>query len=400
MSAGRVLRLAAVLAAAAAVFLASAGFMLLASLRGAGGEASAEAGLAAEPGPEERVNVLLLGVDLVEGTERSDTIMVLSLDPLLRTAAVLSIPRDTLAALPGRPTRERIGHAHAYGGPAAAVRAVSQLLGVPIHHHVKVKFQGFVAAVDALGGVTLDVEQRMRYSDPAQGLEIDLQPGRQHLDGERALQFVRYRLDGDLNRIRRQQQFLRALMDQAFQTGTVLRLPAAALTLSRHVETSLRPDQVVQLAQLAARVKPGDVEMAALPVRPEWTGPEGTGTYLGEEMDPVLAGPVVDRLLRGIDRTANARVRVRVVDASGSGGRVRAVQDLLAGYGYAVVGTAVAPPQRETRVLHPGDQGEGAARLLARTLAPALGHVGVYRAAGGRDWEGADLVLLVGTAAG
>ncbi len=407
------LRLALWALALIGVFALSAGVSLFAFLRSLGGrEAVAGSALLPEPRPEERINVLLLGVDAVESTERSDTIMVASLDPLTREAAVLSIPRDTLVNLPGRPGREKIAHAHAYGGPLASLRVVSELLDVPIHYYVKVDFRGFVALVDALGGVTLNVEKPMRYSDPYQNLEIDLQPGLQRLDGDKALQFVRYRQDGDLNRIRRQQAFLRALADEVFRAGTVLRLPRVVLELSRYVETNMSPEEIMRLARLAAAVDREKVAMDSLPVRPLWTGPPGSEHYIGEEVDPAGVATVVDRLLRGIDRAANGRIRVRVVDASGRPDQVQPVVRLLRDYGYSVLAEqARASAEDETRVIH-GGQGESVlrAQVLARTVSAALGPVKVYRSrAGGfpfglraeaRDLEGADLVLIVGKTSG
>lgn len=394
------------------VFSFSAGLGLFAFLNGLRGEGTVQgAGLVAEPGPGERVNVLVLGVDSVDGVERSDTIMVFSLDPLTREIALLSIPRDTLVEIPGRPGREKITHAHAYGGPLKSLLTVSAFLGEPIHYYVKVDFKGFASLVDILGGVTVDVEKPMRYHDPTQDLHIDFAPGRQRLQGQKALEFVRYRSDGDLNRIRRQQAFLQAAADEAFRAGTILKLPKMLGELARYVETNMTPQEMLSLAQQVAAADRSEIVMGTVPVRAAWTtGVRGGEVYLGEEADPQGKADRVERLLKGVDRAANARVKVSVVDASGEAGGGDRLSRLLRGLGYAVVSVSERPAggAGETAVIYNGgEDGHLLAQVLARSLADSLGPVAVYRpapwkvlfgAGKGAAPEGADLTLTVGRA--
>jgi len=137
----------------------------------------------------ERTNILVLGVDARPGetTSRSDTMILVSVDPKLNKAAVVSIPRDTKVTIKG--ATEKICAANALGGPQLAVSTVEDLMGIDIDYWVEMDFNGFKKIVDTLGGVTITVPQRM-YK-PSEG--IDLQPGTKKLNGSEALAFVRFR---------------------------------------------------------------------------------------------------------------------------------------------------------------------------------------------------------------
>src|SRR5690606_33450199 len=127
----------------------------------------------------------------LEGGARTDTMILFSWDKQTGTIGALSIPRDTRVQIPGRRGYDRVNAAHAIGGPELAVRTVEQLTGVDVDYYVRLDFEGFQRIVDTLGGVVIDVERAMHYSDSAQGLYIDLKPGIQLLDGAQALQYVR-----------------------------------------------------------------------------------------------------------------------------------------------------------------------------------------------------------------
>lgn len=405
----RLARLLAWVVGLALLFSVGVGAGLLAFLGGLGDRGAARGfPFAAEPKPGERINVLVLGLDDDRtAVHRSDTMMVVSLDPLTHEVGLLSIPRDTLVDIPGGPRRDRITHAHAYGGPLKSLVTASELLGVPIHYYVRVNFAGFKAIVDLLGGVTVDVEKPMRYSDPTQDLHIDLKPGRQRLDGDKALQFVRYRNDSDLDRIRRQQAFLRALADEAFRIGVIPRLPRLAGEIAQHVETNMSPQEILQFARLATAVERDRIRMGTVPTRAVWSA---QNEYRGEEADRAGLAELVARLLKGIDREANSRVRVRVARGSASPEQAWRVAAYLREQGYQVVEVAGDPERgaEGTAVIYEG--GEDAhlqAQLLARTLAeefhpvevlrpaPLLGLLGARASGPGQGGE-ADLLVVAG----
>jgi polyisoprenyl-teichoic acid--peptidoglycan teichoic acid transferase len=164
-------------------------------------------------------NILILGSDkranLAEDPGRSDTTMLLRLDPDRNAIAVMSIPRDLKVEIPGYGTG-KFNEAYTYGGPKLTLQLVKQLTGLPINHVVNVDFLGFVRAVDAIGCVYVDVDRRYFHSNlglsaSEQYAEINVEPGYQLLCGKKALQYVRYRhTDTDLVRSSRQQDFISA----------------------------------------------------------------------------------------------------------------------------------------------------------------------------------------------
>src|SRR5829696_3195926 len=164
-------------------------------------------------------NILILGSDLRASEPgdpgRSDTTMLLRLDPDRNAIALLSIPRDLKVELPGYGT-EKFNGAYTYGGPKLTLQVVKELTGLPINHVVNVDFLGFVRAVYAIGCVYLDVDRRYYHSNEGvaaseQYAEINVQPGYQLMCGKKALEYVRYRhTDTDLVRAARQQDFLSA----------------------------------------------------------------------------------------------------------------------------------------------------------------------------------------------
>lgn len=195
------------------------------------------------PAEDERLNILFMGIDggiLANGarmTGRSDVLILLSIDRVSRDAMLLSIPRDTRVILAGH-GEAKINAAHVYGGIPLTITTVTELLEQPIHYYVKLDLQAFQNLVDAVGGVTIDIHQTMQYEDPydVPPLVIDLQEGQQHLDGARAMQFVRFRDQlGDIGRLGRQKEFVLALMDQVLSFTGIWRLPAIA----RQAKTSL-----------------------------------------------------------------------------------------------------------------------------------------------------------------
>ncbi|MCD5407250.1 MAG: LCP family protein [Desulfotomaculum sp.] len=143
---------------------------------------------------EERLNFLLLGMDArpCEKTTRTDTIIFVSIDPKENRIAVMSIPRDTRVKIPGHGS-DKINAVNVYGGPELVSQTVSDLLGVPVDHYVLTNFDGFKDIVDAVGGVDFYVAQDMYYYGPADNTLIDLKKGQQLLDGDKALQFIRFR---------------------------------------------------------------------------------------------------------------------------------------------------------------------------------------------------------------
>ncbi len=213
----------------------------------------------------ERTNILVLGVDARPGQNnthaRSDTMLLVSLDPNLKKVAIVSIPRDTRVKLNG--STDKINSASVYGGPELATKLVGEMMSIKVDYYVEMDFSGFKNIIDTLGGVDIDVPQRM-YK-PSEG--IDLQPGQQHLDGSQALGFVRFRdyTYGDIDRTQAQQQFLKALSKEVLQAKTVTRLPSLVNELHQCIYTNISISNMLKLAAWAPAFSPEGIYSQTLP---------------------------------------------------------------------------------------------------------------------------------------
>lgn len=211
---------------------------------------------------KERVNILLLGGDSrgmgKNEIPRSDSLMIASLDPVTKKSYLFSILRDTYVDIPGQGS-DRINAAIARGGPELAMKTVSNLMGIPIQYFVYTDFKGFIALVDALGGIDLEVEKDMYYTDSADDnqYDINLKKGYQHLDGNTALQYVRFRHDAtsDFTRTERQRKFMQALAEKLQSTTSLLKLPSILSSIDPYIETNLNVNQMIKLASLGFEVK-------------------------------------------------------------------------------------------------------------------------------------------------
>jgi LCP family protein required for cell wall assembly len=220
----------------------------------------------------ERVNVLLLGGDSrglkKNEVPRSDTLLVASVDPVTKKGHLLSILRDTYVKIPGH-YDDRINTALALGGPDLAMKTVSDFLGIPIQYYVYTDFKGFIALIDAIDGVDFEVEKDMKYSDAEDGHEYDinLKKGFQHLDGKKALQYVRFRHDAlsDFTRTERQRNFLQAVAGKMQTTASLLRLPRILSAIDPYVETNLSTTDMLKLASLAYDAKTDGIGTAQIP---------------------------------------------------------------------------------------------------------------------------------------
>lgn len=226
----------------------------------------------------DRLLILFLGTDeVIDENVRADSIMLFSLDSKTGEAGILSVPRDTRVWVSSRQKWERINAAYAYGGAQMAMEAVSELLGVPIAYYVQTDFQGFKQMIDLLGGVEIDVKREMRYVDQSQDLVINISPGRQILNGEKALQYVRYRdMLGDValvdpfadeydGRVERQRKFFEALVSKTLSSSSISKLPRLAVQTFRIVDTNLPFEKVINLALSASKFSTDHVETAVLP---------------------------------------------------------------------------------------------------------------------------------------
>lgn len=206
---------------------------------------------------------LLVGTD--DGNGNADTIMVVSFDTKNSKVGVISIPRDTLVDEPRKV--KKINGAYGIGGVEELAREVSELVGFPVDHSIKVDIAAFVDLVNELGGVDFYVPCDMYHNDGA-GFIIDLKEGQQYLNGDQALQLVRYRgyASADLGRIQTQQKFLTAMAKQTLKATNLSKLDSFARIFDRYVETDLSLTDIIYFASQALYLDfSEDVTFATLP---------------------------------------------------------------------------------------------------------------------------------------
>jgi LCP family protein required for cell wall assembly len=213
-----------------------------------------------EPEPEKldisgRINILLLGEDNVDGSRRSDTVAFVAVDVDEYNMRVLSLPRDTRVYIPGH-GNQKLNHAYAYGNVELLKATVERFLGTTIHYYVKIDYDNFPPLVDLVGGVDILVGKAMKYKDKRGHLDINIPDGKQRMNGETALKYVRFRNDaqGDIGRIMRQQQFLKALLHRMYEPENMMRFATLAQEITNTLKTDMRPSLTLQLCSFVKRL--------------------------------------------------------------------------------------------------------------------------------------------------
>ncbi|WP_414549373.1 LCP family protein [Anabaena sp. CCY 0017] len=199
----------------------------------------------------------------------ADVMILTKFDPATKKIAMLSIPRDTRTEVVGYGVK-KLNAANVDGGPALTAKTVSNLLGdVAIDRYIRINVLGVGKLIDALGGVTVHVPKDLKYQDDSQRLYINLKAGKQHLNGDQALQLLRFRHDelGDIGRVQRQQMVIRALMDQALNPTTLAQLPKVLNVVKDNIDTNLTIEELLALAGFGVRTNRANMHMFMLPGR-------------------------------------------------------------------------------------------------------------------------------------
>ncbi|WP_010531651.1 LCP family protein [Lentibacillus jeotgali] len=196
---------------------------------------------------DDPISILLLGVENYStngDNGRTDTMLVATFNPSDASLKLVSLPRDTLVEIAGRGTKEKITHAHAYGGKEMAIKTVEQFLDIPIDYYAAVNFDAFINIVNILDGIEVDVpfdfEQRTKRESGNENLQFT--EGPMKLNGEEALAYARMRKEdprGDIGRNERQQQVIKAIIDKATSFGTVTKINELAEEVGTNVKTNM-----------------------------------------------------------------------------------------------------------------------------------------------------------------
>lgn len=304
----------------------------------------------------------------------SDSMLMLRFNPEDKKLNVLSIPRDTRTLVEGHGIT-KINAANAEGGPALSAQSVSELLnGVPVDRYVRINVQGVEKLVDAIGGVTVYVPKDMKYQDDSQHLYINLKAGKHHLNGNQALQFLRFRYDenGDIGRIQRQQLLMRAVMEQTLNPAILPRMPKILSVIQSHIDTNLTLEELMALVGFGVRTDRANVQMLMLPGRFSEAGEYNASYWLpdSDRIATMMAQHFNLRLQGSQQVTEPASLRVAIEDSTGSD---RAVQSLVnslqqSGYHNVYVAKPWSEPLDVTHIV--AQQGDSSS---AQTIRNALG---------------------------
>ncbi|WPX09953.1 LCP family protein [Anaerocellum danielii] len=225
------------------------------------------------------MNILVLGGDEKEGG-RSDTIMLVHIQKDFQPV-IISIPRDTRVKIEGIKGYSKINAAYSYGKSRLAIKTLEDLLGIKIDRYVALNYEAVKKIVDAVGGVDVEVPFHLYYKDTTPGKElfIDIPAGLQHLDGEKAVEFLRWRHNsngkeygrgGDLGRIEMQKKFVFALIDKVLKPQNLIKLPSIIQTATKYVDHNFTRDEIVWFVQNAGKFSSQNIMTAVLPGYPKY----------------------------------------------------------------------------------------------------------------------------------
>jgi LCP family protein required for cell wall assembly len=369
------------------------------------------------------MNVLMVGSDSRDNTsgyiadatgkgedgtsgQRSDTIMVLHIDPSQQKAAILSIPRDLYVPIPGN-GKDKVNAAFSIGGPPLLIRTIRDALGIEINHYVEVDFTGFERIVDTIGGVEVYADYPAR--DEMTGLDIP-KAGCNELDGYQALAYVRSRYyetyergqwvsgaNSDIERISRQQDFIRRIMKKAVSSGL-----GNPLTLNRligigvdnvKVDQQMSTKDITNVARRFRSIDPDTVDMLTLPTNDGFAGQAAV-----QLLDTARAQEVIDRL-NGITAPPPppsmrpADVAVMVLNGNGRDGGASLAASSLTQAGYRVAGTTDASSYDYARTIVQHAPGQKAKAELLRSSLVAGATIEEDRTLAG---TGTDVALVLG----
>lgn len=383
------------------IFIIGAG--LSAYVQFKGGVRSALSSIPFIPAPDltqvfgkQKLRVLVLGIDdnwtdndIVYTTgARSDTILATSIDLASKNVGIVSIPRDTWVLIP-KVGYAKINEAYADAGPQRAEATVEKNFGIPpFDYYLVLKMDATKNIVNALGGVDLNVEKDMDYDDSWGHLHIHLKKGFQHLDGEQAVGYIRFRHDaeGDLGRMRRQRQLIEVLARKLRSPSIALQLPALMNVVRENVRTNMPFDKMFALATSLRDVTPQMVHTAQVPVNVGWTAGESVLFADQGQAQAIVRKYLVIGFGSAFDPST---VHVKVFNGSGAPGAAAAIADYLRQRGFMVVETGNATSFNQNRTTVKGlDQrvaGEVAKQLPMRNVPIAVGPV-----------DGGDIDIVVG----
>lgn len=331
---------------------------------------------ALKPSSKGAVNFLITGVDVGNAedngdnaAQRSDTILVVHYDPSDKSLGVLSIPRDTKIKFNGR--NEKINSALPEGGAKSLVNVVQDMLGIQINYYMQVDYAAFRSIIDALGGIDVNIQNKMDYDDTAQNLHIHFTPGMQHLNGEKAEEFFRWRknnngtglAEGDLGRIKLQHEFMDQVMQKLKRKTTLIKLPLILREIAKNTKTNMSASEIIGYGKDMLFIKKDKISMSTLSGSPMYIGgisyfvynPNGSkGLFKNNDTSSPSTTSTVDI----------SKYKVEVLNGTDTNGLAKKYKDKLTALGFSNITTGNAPrkPVTQTKAtLYGISEGDAAA---------------------------------------
>lgn len=301
-------------------------------------------------------NILILGVDSngkktdpFEGT-RTDTILLVSIDKLGKSVNAVSIPRDSKVYIADGHGIDKINAAHAYGGTNLVIKTIQNTFGVHIDHYVIINYAGVRDFVSAIGGIPINVEKRMHYTDRSGGLYIDLYPGYQVLNPEQAEGYLRFRHDaiGDIGRMRRQQWFVRGVVEKLKSPAIIAQIPSIIQAISKNVRTDMNAYELAGLAAFSKQIDMNNIQAATLPGKPS---NHGFVSYW--ILDPEKTQNIIDRLVYREEPASNGEpLTVTLFYSEKYRSQIPAIEEVLKKEGFDIKYTSVSRNSHSQIVAH------------------------------------------------
>lgn len=300
----------------------------------------------------EPFNVLLLGLDIgtvgsSNSPKRSDTMMILHYDPATSEISIVSVPRDTRVKING--SYQKINAANAIGGPSLAISTVEDLLNIKINYYATIDYKAFRKIIDAIGGIDVVVPYNMNYDAESQDLHIHFKKGESvHLNGQKAEEFVRWRknndgsgfADGDLGRIKAQQEFIVKIIEKVKSPSGLLKLPNVIKMLPDYINTNMDALTILSLSKDIPKLDLNSMQRYTIQGEGRTIDGLSYFVYSPEKSVDIIAslgGNAVSGET-GENKVNNKDIKVEIMNGSGINGAASRMKSELEDKGYNVIG--------------------------------------------------------------
>lgn len=325
------------------------------------------------PKDDNFINILAMGVDIGDATskdkndpKRTDTMILINYNKAKKRLSLISIPRDTLVTINNK--KQKLNVAHAIGGPKLTVEEVEELLGVRIDYYGKVNYEGFRALIDAIGGVDVEIKYDMKYDDDAQNLHINFTKGKiEHLDGKKAEEFFRWRknndgtglVDGDIGRIKNQQQLINQIMKKLKSPSIIFRFSDIVSTIPKFVETNMNAADILSFSSKLVGLKKENISLKTL---------GGEGKYINKISYFVYDESESKDMLNLIKQTDyvdinRGSLKINILNETNKSGLASNLKEYVESKGYKNISTGNKTGQDKTKIILYGVSSEIADKI-------------------------------------